>query len=740
MPPVSYSIWLDYPNRGKEIPMIDFEFEFQYSQESTPTLRKVSGNIPAGRCVVLCGGSGCGKSTLLRCLNGLIPQFYEGELTGFCRLDGHGTADLSIGEIGELAASVFQDPRSQFFTVNSSNEVAFGLENHGLPQEKIRDRVDEAFRTFHLEHLKNRNVYELSSGERQLISILSAWATDTDIFLLDEPTANLDFAATQQLRNILLKLKKQGKTLLLSEHRLYYLADIADEYWIMANGEIKHKYTAEKAKSLSPLQLHTLSLRTLDLEQITVSERPPQPENMPQALSVSNLRYEYGRKNRAILSDVNFSVCTHEIVGLVGANGCGKTTLGKLIAGLYHSTGGEISLFGKAQKPKQLQKQVLFIMQEAEFQFFTNSVLHELQYGHKITDEFEKKTETLLKSMDMWECRDRHPFSLSGGQMQRLTLMMAYLSDKPIVILDEPTAGQDAESLKRCAELIREMGKEKTVLIITHDLELIADACDRCIGLCGGHSDTEFFIRSQQDLQAVRRYMECFHPTKVSPPKQYKERFHPATKLLYWLVLTIVISTSDNHLVYATYAALMLLTAADGRLTAALFGSASFGALWAANVLLPDTLFSFILVLFPRIIAIGISMMTLIGRNEASRTLAALRNMHLPERFIMIVAVIFRFFPVLSGDMKLLRQSIRTRGAFVTLWQKLRALPSYIEILTVPMALRVIRIAETLSASAETRGIDLKRRKSNFLSLRFSAWDILFFVVLTVSVVVGLIL
>lgn len=720
--------------------MIDFEFEFQYSQESTPTLRKVSGNIPAGRCVVLCGGSGCGKSTLLRCINGLIPQFYEGELTGFCRLDGQDTADFSIGEIGELATSVFQDPRSQFFTVNSSNEVAFGLENHGLPQEKIRDRVDEAFRTFHLEHLKNRNVYELSSGERQLISILSAWAMDTDIFLLDEPTANLDFAATQQLKNILLKLKKQGKTLLLSEHRLYYLADIADEYWIMANGEIKHKYTAEKAKALLPLQLHTLCLRTLDLEQITVSERPPQPENMPQALSVSNLRYEYGRKNRAILSDVNFSVCTHEIVGLVGANGCGKTTLGKLIAGLYRSTGGEISLFGKAQKPKQLQKQVLFIMQEAEFQFFTNSVLHELQYGHKITAEFEKKTETLLKNMDMWECRDRHPFSLSGGQMQRLTLMMAYLSDKPIIILDEPTAGQDAESLKRCAELIREMGKEKTVLIITHDLELIADACDRCIGLCDGHADTEFFIRSQQDLQAVRRYMECFHPTKVSPPKQYKERFHPATKLLYWLVLTIVISTSDNHLVYAAYAALMLLTAADGRLITALFGSASFGALWAANVLLPDTLFSFILVLFPRIIAIGISMMTLIGRNEASRTLTALRNMHLPERFIMIVAVIFRFFPVLSGDMKLLRQSIRTRGAFVTLWQKLRALPSYIEILTVPMALRVIRIAETLSASAETRGIDLKRRKSNFLSLRFSAWDILFFVVLTVSVVVGLIL
>lgn len=146
--------------------MIDFELEFQYAEEKAPALRLTAGNIPKGRCVVLCGGSGCGKSTLLRCINGLIPQFYEGELKGFCRLGGKDTDGLSVGEIGELAASVFQDPRSQFFTVNSSNEVAFGLETHGLPQEKIQQRVDEAFRVFHLEHLKNRNVYELSSGER----------------------------------------------------------------------------------------------------------------------------------------------------------------------------------------------------------------------------------------------------------------------------------------------------------------------------------------------------------------------------------------------------------------------------------------------------------------------------------------------------------------------------------------------------------------------------------------------
>ena len=123
--------------------MIDFEFEFQYAEEKQPALQKIGGSIPAGRCVVLCGGSGCGKSTLLRCINGLIPQFYEGELKDFCLLNGQDTAGMRIGEIGELAASVFQDPRSQFFTVNSSNEVAFGLENHGLPQCEIRRRVDD---------------------------------------------------------------------------------------------------------------------------------------------------------------------------------------------------------------------------------------------------------------------------------------------------------------------------------------------------------------------------------------------------------------------------------------------------------------------------------------------------------------------------------------------------------------------------------------------------------------------
>ena len=248
-------------------------------------------------------------------------QYADGDFD--VRMNDYGRED----EIGELAASVFQDPRSQFFTVNSSNEVAFGLENLGLPQETIRQRVEEAFRVFHLERLKDRNVYELSSGERQFISILSAWAMDTDIFLLDEPTANLDFVATQQLKEILLALKKQGKTLLLSEHRLYYLADITDEFWVMADGEIKGEYTATEAKAFSVEQRQTLSLRTLDLAEISVPEKEPLPKTVATALAVSDVRYTYGRKAGDTFSGVSFSVLEHEIVGLVGANGCGPCSV-----------------------------------------------------------------------------------------------------------------------------------------------------------------------------------------------------------------------------------------------------------------------------------------------------------------------------------------------------------------------------------------------------------------------------
>ena len=724
--------------------MLDFKFNFCYQDEKTPALSNVAEQIEHGKCIVLCGGSGCGKSTLLRCLNHLIPQFYEGELKGFCYIQGKDTAELSIGEVGELAASVFQDPRSQFFTINSSTEVAFGLENHGVSKDKITHRVNEAFELFSLEKLKNRNVYELSSGERQLVSILSAWAMDTDILLLDEPTANLDIAATEQLQGLLLKLKQQGKTLILSEHRLYYLSEIADEFWLMEDGQLLGRYTAEQIMKRSMENAAALPLRTLDLGNITLSteimtETPAFPSF---TFSVSDLRFGYRKKGEELLQGVSLNAHCGEVVGLIGANGSGKTTLGKLMTGLLWQSAGDILYNGKRVGGKELEKSTLFVMQEAEFQFFTNSVINELKYGHKDTPEFQAEVERLLKKFGMWECRNRHPFSLSGGQMQKLSLMIAALSPKRIVVLDEPTAGLDMQSLRSCSELIREMQGEKLVFVITHDMELIAQVCTRCICISEGIVEREIVLSDEAQLKKLMKYMEnsirVQHDAHFTAADNRECRLHPIIKLLFWMATLVSVSTADNAFMFSVYTGLILMIFVDGWYSMALMGGGLIALLFGLNGLFSHTAVSFALVFFPRILAVWLSMNMLIGRNEASRTIATLRMVHIPEKLIMICSVVFRFFPVLSGDMKLMRQSIRTRGAFTTFGQKLRSLSEYLEILTIPMALRVIRIAETLSASAETRGIALKRKRNSYVSLHYSAWDLVFLILLLAAVVVGI--
>lgn len=724
--------------------MIDFEFNFRYEGEKIPALKNVQGEIGKGKCIVLCGSSGCGKSTLLRCINRLIPQFYEGELKGFCRIQGRDTGELSVGEAGGLAASVFQDPRSQFFTINSSTEVAFGMENHGVPQEEMVGKVEEAFELFSLEKLKDRNVYELSSGERQLISILSAWALDTDILLLDEPTANLDFAAIRQLRELLLKLKRQGKTLILSEHRLYYLSGIADEYWLMERGRLKGRYTEGGIKAIQ--KEGAVPLRTFALEDIAFSAEPPAetPGSVPFFLKAQGLRFGYRRKGEELLHDVSFTARCGETVGIIGPNGSGKTTMGKIVTGLLCPSAGDIFMAGKKMKNRDLQKNALFVMQESEFQFYTNSVMNELRYGHKETPGFQEDMERLLKKAGMWECRDRHPFALSGGQMQKLSLMIAYFSPKRLVILDEPTAGLDAGSLKSCAELIREMRKTKLVFIITHDIELIAQVCTRCICIADGKTDREISLTGDAQLMELVGYMEenfqMETRTSTEKPAGRKCRLHPAVKLMFWLAAMATVSLSDSPLLLSVYAALALMLFADGWPALAFAGTLGLAALLGTGSLLSNTpVYFFAAVLLPRVLAVPLSTWSLIGRDEASRTLACFRAVHMPEKLIMICSVVFRFFPVLSGDMKLMRQSVKTRGVYSTLGQKLRALPEYLEILTVPMALRVIRIAETLSASAETRGIALGGKRSSYVRLSFCFWDFIFIFLLAAVLVIGFI-
>lgn len=714
---------------------IDFHLGFTYNERCKPSLIDVEGHIEPGRFVVLCGCSGCGKSTLLRCINHLIPEFYEGELTGVCRIDGKDISGLRIGEVGKQVASVFQDPRAQFFTVNSSSELAFGLENFGLSHDEIVERVNEGFRKFGLDSLKNRSVFELSSGERQLVAILSAWALATDVIVMDEPTANLDQRAIAKLHDMLSELKAEGKTIVVSEHRLYYLAGLADEYWYIHSGELVKCYQAEEMLQLTEEELTDMGLRAPEVRDIRRRDMDfsedlvgGQPDDvLLHVLSCENVTYRYRGAKEDTLKSANITLKTGEVLALAGPNGNGKTTLGKVICGIFKASSGKITFDGVAERTKELQNKCIFIMQEAEFQFFTNSVWNELKYGKKPSPLLEAEMEKMLRRSGLWELRNRHPFSLSGGQMQKLVLLLAYFSEKPVLVLDEPTAGLDGRSLRTCIEIVNAMKKDKIVLIITHDIELIAGACTACVWLEDGQVQDRFALDSDESLRQFRRYRDGKLQAATDPyiPANPKHSFDPRVKLVMTLFCCTTSAFADMPLVTGMFAAGMIINIYERKYKSSIGYGAIYAVLLLAYLAFPNAVTGLLINIIPRFLVIGEFLSAVISNDGGDKTITAFRYMHMPERAIMIFAVMFRFAPVMGKDLSLMRQSIHTRGFFKTRTDKIAAFPEYMEMIIAPLMLRVIRIAESLSASAETRGIALPGRRQSFTSLKMDISDVI---------------
>lgn len=474
-------------------------FSYGEENENTGGVRDIDLNIEDGQFVVLCGESGCGKTTITRLINGLIPHYYEGQMAGEVWVNGEKVSEQPLYDTAAVVGSVFQNPRSQFFNVDTTSEITFGCENLGQPEKDIRERFAKTVRDFRLEKLMDRNIFHLSGGEKQKIACAGVSIMEPDVLVMDEPSSNLDAASILDLRKILAFWKSQGKTIIVSEHRLYYLRGLADRFIYLAEGQVSRDYSAAEFEQLTEQQRSNMGLRTFALERLLP---PVLPQQEKTALALHNFRFAY-KNEPETLHIMDCEIPTNRIVGIIGNNGACKSTFSRCFCGLEKRC-GEIVWNGRKYRPKDRLSTCYMVMQEVNHQLFTESVLDEVLIS--MEEENQERAEEILNRLDLLAFKDRHPMSLSGGQKQRVAIASAIASKRSILFFDEPTSGLDYRHMKEVANVLRQVRDAGiTVYVITHDLELILDCCTDIIHLEDG-SVIDQYGMDEDGLKKIREY------------------------------------------------------------------------------------------------------------------------------------------------------------------------------------------------------------------------------------------
>lgn len=469
-------------------PLIIENLNFCYRSRSELALKDINLRLDGGQVLLIAGASGCGKTTLARCINGLIPRSYKGEITGRILINGQDTQDLTLAKVSQLVGTVLQDPERQILGTKVINEVAFGLENLGLPRDEILERAHGALQRLKIAHLTNRETFHLSGGEKQKVALAGVLAMRPSLLLLDEPLASLDPASARETLAIVRDLADEGMTILMVEHRVEDVLNIHPEQTIyMTDGEIRYfGPTAGLEDVVDYSQIKLPAPKIIE----RAAKLPPVPVVQPRLnlgseadrekalVTFDQVGFGYDREVE-VLHGINLHINRGDIIAVLGPNGAGKTTLVKHAIGLLKPKSGRVLVGEKDTNHlsvAEIASSLGYVFQSPSHMLFAPSVREELAFGptnlrHK-PEQIKEEVEQAIDIVNLKGMEENPPLALSFGQQKRVSIAAILAMRSRILVMDEPTAGQDYKNYMEFMDAIVQLPSFEAILFITHDIDM----------------------------------------------------------------------------------------------------------------------------------------------------------------------------------------------------------------------------------------------------------------------------